>query len=101
MSEEKKDYKDLLERIAEDNNKDLIWLLLGSIISSDTIVDIDTCTNSILMLSGLKEAILRVSENLYTKEEIDKIINFCDDGLRICQQDLDVFTNKSSEKTKE
>lgn len=97
--ENKKDYKDLLERLAVDNAKDLIWLLLGSLISADTVIDIPTCENSILMLTELKGALDRLTPGLYTDEEISKIRDYCNDGLEICNQDLEVFkSNEAADK---
>lgn len=97
--ENKRDYKDLLERLAADNAKDLIWLLLGSLISADTVIDIPTCENSILMLTELREALDRLTPGLYTNEEIYKIRDYCDEGLKICNQDLEVFkSNEAANK---
>lgn len=97
--ENKKDYKDLLEKLAADNAKDLIWLLLGSLISADQVVNIPTCENSIFMLTELKKAVDRLTPGLYTDEEITKIKNYCDDGLEICNQDLEVFKkNEAADK---
>lgn len=96
MEENKRDYKDLLERLAADNAKNLIWLLLGSLISADTVIDIQTCENSILMLTELKGALDKLTPGLYTDEEVSKIRDYCDDGLKICNQDLEVFRNNEA-----
>lgn len=100
MEEVKKDYKDLLEKLAEDGSKDLIWLLLGSLISADTIVSVKTCNNSITMLNELLDAIEKVSDSLYTKEEKDKIREFCNNGIKICNQDLEIFLENEKESNK-
>ena len=91
--EEKKenDYKDLLEKLAKDNAKDLVWLLLGSLVSADTLTNAEACKNSIMMLNKLSEAIDRVSPNLYTSDEISSIKQHCVEGVEICQQDLEDF----------
>ena len=99
MEENKRDYKDLLEKLATDNAKDLIWLLLGSLTSADQVIDIPTCENSILMLTELREALDRLTPGLYTDEEISKIRDYCNDGLEICNQDLEVFkSNEAANK---
>ena len=94
--ENKKDYKDLLEKLAADDAKDLIWLLLGSLISADQVVDIPTCENSILMLTELKGALDRLTPGLYTDKEISKIRDYCNEGLEICNRDLEVFKNNEA-----
>lgn len=96
MEENKRDYKDLLEKLATDNAKDLIWLLLGSLISADQVIDIPTCENSILMLTELREALDRLTPGLYTDEEISKIREYCNNGLDICNQDLEAFRNNEA-----
>lgn len=95
--EKKNNYKDLLEKLAEDNNKDLIWLLLGSLISADTLISPEACKNSINMLNELSESIGNVSDNLYSQEEKERIQKYCSDGLEICRQDLENFENGEQE----
>ena len=93
---EKFNIKDLLETIAREDNKHLLWLILGSLISADTLVDADSCLKSSLMLKELKNVIQEISGDLYTQEEKDEVIKFCNDGLNICQRDLENF--KANEK---
>ena len=93
---QKQDYAKLYEQLARDNAKNLVWLLLGSLISADNLTNIETCENSIEMLSNLKEAIDRVPDGLYTSEEISEIKKHCDDGVEICKQDLETFKNNEN-----
>jgi hypothetical protein len=51
------------------------------------------------MLTELKKAVDRLTPGLYTDEEITKIKNYCDEGLGICNQDLEVFKkNEAADK---
>ena len=93
----KNNYEDLLKKLAEDNNKDLIWFLLGSLISADTLISPEACRNSINMLNELSESIGNVSDDLYSPEEKEKIQKHCSDGLEICRQDLENFENGEQE----
>lgn len=90
-SKPKNDYKDLLEKLADDDKKELIWFLIGSLISADTLTSIDSCKNSISILEELGESIDRVSDSSYTQEEKDAIKDHCIKGLEICRQDLEMF----------
>ena len=92
QKEVKNDYKDLLEKLAEDGKQDLIWMLLGSLISADTLTSKEACENSIMMLTELRDAVERVGENVYTAEEKEKIKQQCTNGIEICKQDLEIFT---------
>lgn len=85
------DYKDLLEKLAQDNSKNLIYLLIGSLISADTLVGQESCENSIFMLTKLKESLKLVDPDYYTAEEIAALDKYCNDGLEIAQRDLEIF----------
>lgn len=87
----KNDYKDLFERLAEDNSKDLIWFLLGSLISADTLTSIESCKNSMTILEDLNEAIDRTSDKSYTSEEKREIQKYCNNGIEICKKDIEIF----------
>lgn len=97
----KQDYASLLEQLAREgeDSKSLVWLLLGSLVSADTLTSVEACENSINMLTNLSEAITRVPEGLYTSEEISNIQKHCTDGIEICKTDLKTLeSNEGSNK---
>ena len=91
MKENKKDFGNLLEKLAYNNSKDLVWFILGSLISSDTVIDLKTCEESILILNELEQSLEKLTPGLYTDEEIARIKDFCKNGLSVCNQELEIF----------
>lgn len=87
--EKENDFKDLLEQIKKDGNIDLVWLLIGHLISSDTLVNSETCNKSISTLNKIIDAVDRTTE--YTEEEKEKIKKYCIDGLDICNKELERY----------
>lgn len=51
------------------------------------------------MLKELKDVIQEISSDLYTQEEKDEVIKFCNDGLNICQRDLESFRANEKQET--
>jgi hypothetical protein len=54
------------------------------LISSDTLLTVKDCENSITRLKELLEVI---PQSDLTDEEKEKTINFCNEGIEICERD--------------
>ena len=68
------------------NKENLLHMLFGRLISSDTLTNADDCKNSIDLLEKFKEAIPDTEI-----EDKDKWLSFIDDGLEIVRSDLENF----------
>ena len=86
-----KSFKDLFEELAKKDNKYLIWFLLGSLISADTLINVESCEKSIEMLNDIANSIDDLSDLYYSKEEREEIKKYCLNGLNICNRDLENF----------
>jgi hypothetical protein len=73
--------KNLLNTLKESG---MLYFYLVSLISSDILLSVDDCDNSIKKLQELDEMI--PSSNL-NNDEKEKIHNFCVEGINICETD--------------
>lgn len=67
---------------------DMIWFYLGSLISADNLLCVEDCNIAIELLNKTIEAI---PETNFNEEEKEKIIKYCNDGLKICEADKKEF----------
>lgn len=72
---------DLLNKLKESG---MLYFFLVSLISADTLVTVKDCESSIAMLKELLEVI---PQSNLTDEEKEKTIQFCEEGLEICERD--------------
>jgi len=72
---------DLLNKLKESG---MLYFFLVSLISSDTLLTVKDCENSITRLKELLEVI---PQSDLTDEEKEKTINFCNEGIEICERD--------------
>lgn len=72
---------DLLNKLKESG---MLYFFLVSLISSDTLLTAKDCENSITRLKELLEVI---PQSDLTDEEKEKTINFCNEGIEICERD--------------
>lgn len=72
---------DLLNKLKESG---MLYFFLVSLISSDTLLTVKDCENSITRLKELLEVI---PQSDLTDEEKEKTINFCNEGIAICERD--------------
>lgn len=78
---------DLLNRLKESG---MLYFFLVSLISSDTLLTVKDCENSITRLKELLEVI---PQSDLTDEEKEKTINFCNEGIEICERDKEKLEN--------
>jgi hypothetical protein len=73
------------EKLQEILSSDLVWLYLGSLISSDVLISKEKCIESLEKLNFIKDNI----DKLELSEELkNKIINYSIKGIDIVNQDL-------------
>ena len=87
--------KDFIEKVNEDG---LIYLILVSLISADTLLTAEDCETSIEYLKELQENIPLTSLPDSKKEEY---LEFCKKGLDICEGDLLRFKNQQNDEKKD
>lgn len=72
---------DLLNKLKESG---MLYFFLVSLISSNTLLTVKDCENSITRLKELLEVI---PQSDLTDEEKEKTTNFCNEGIAICERD--------------
>lgn len=77
----------IIERFAKD---ELLNLILVSLISSDTLIDIESCEKSLSKMLMYKEEIK--TANIENKDFYVKMI---DDGIEIIERDLKTFKEEN------
>jgi len=75
----------LLNKLKENG---LIWLYLGSLISSDNLLCPDDCDRTISLLN---DTINAIPETDFTDEDKEKILEYCRNGIEICESDKKEF----------
>lgn len=66
---------------------DRIWLLLGTLISSDTITDPESADTSKSILTELKDALDSMDDGYIDDDIKRKIKKYIEDGINICEND--------------
>jgi len=69
-------------------NNGLLWLYFGTLISSDNILTVEDCDRSIELLKQTKKAI---PNSEISEEEKKELLQFCDNGIKICEADKNNF----------
>ena len=89
----KDEYIKLFEKCEKEGAMNLIYFLMGSLLSSDTMVDIESCENSIreftVILDALKEA--SISEDLR-----NLLTEIAENGIQIGKRDRAFFAGEES-----
>lgn len=75
----------LLNKLKE---KNMIWLYLCSLISADSLLCPEDCDRAISLLN---DTISAISETDFTEEDKEKILEYCKNGLEICEADKKEF----------
>lgn len=66
----------------------MIWLYLGSLISADSLLCPDDCDRVIKLLN---DTINAIPETDFTDEDKEKILEYCKNGIEICEADKKEF----------
>lgn len=82
----KENLVELLNEIKD--NEMALSLLFVSLISSDTLLSSKDCEKSIEYIKEMKEAL---PKSELTEEKKNKYLDFCNQGLEICERDLKTF----------
>jgi hypothetical protein len=77
--------KELLNKLKENG---MIWHYLGALISADNLSNVEDCDRSIMLLN---DTIKAMPETEFSDDEIKKIIQYCKDGIEICEHDKKLF----------
>ena len=80
------DIKNTVERLYQDN---LLWLILGALISADTLIDKESCEKSLNKLSEYEQQTTIAHIN---QEEKMQILEFIRNGKKIVENDLKIFS---------
>lgn len=75
----------LLNKLKE---KDMIWFYIGSLISADSLLCPEDCDRAISLLN---DTINAVPETDFTDEDKEKILEYCRNGIEICEADKKEF----------
>ena len=79
-----------IELLESTEKNGMIWLILGSLISADSLMTVDECDKNLEICTSLLEA----AENANLKEK-DKIIKYLKDGVEIIKRDREELLNKN------
>lgn len=74
-----------LDKLIKD---DMFYLYVCSMVSADTLIDIETCEDMLKRIQRLKDSI--TTSELKT----DKIVEYIDDAEKIIINDLEMFKNR-------
>lgn len=77
------------------NSKELRYLFMVSLISSDNLIDVESCKANIADMSFIKDNIDLITTDDEIKKETLKYIN---DGLKIAKRDLKCFEKSKNSK---
>lgn len=91
LTELEKGLIEFLNRIKENG---IIWLVLVSLISADTLLTVKDCDNSIKVLTDIMNVI---SETDYDEKDEETILKYCKDGIEICERDKNDFLKNKKE----
>ena len=80
--------KEIIKRLSDIFNSEFKYLYFGSLISSDNVVDINSCENAI---KNIKFIIEHISEFDIDDDSRTEIHKFMLNGLDIVKQDLEYF----------
>lgn len=83
--------------IEELHNNGLIYLVFASLISSDTLLGLDDCENSLNILTKYNEELKNANIDAESKQKYQKFIN---DAFEIVNRDLKSFKNKMETNSK-
>ena len=75
----------LLNKLKENG---MIWFYLGSLISADSLLCPDDCDRAIILLN---DTINAIPETDFTDEDKEKILEYCRNGIEICEADKKEF----------
>jgi recombinational DNA repair protein RecR len=80
--------RNLIEKLKE---KNILYFVLASLISSDSNISIEEINNNMKSLQSFKDMILEAN---LEQEEKEKLLNICNDGVKILKKDLLTFGGK-------
>lgn len=80
--------RNLIEKLKE---KNILYFVLASLISSDSNNSIEEINNNMKSLQSFKDMILEAN---LEQEEKEKLLNICNDGVKILKKDLLTFGGK-------
>ena len=83
--------------IEELHNNGLIYLVFVSLISSDTLLGLNDCENSLNTLTKYNEELKNANIDAESKQKYQKFIN---DAFEIVNRDLKSFKNKMETNSK-
>jgi len=83
--------------IEELHKNELIYLVFASLISSDTLLGLDDCENSLNRLTKYNEDLKNANIDTESKQKYQKFIN---DAFEIVNRDLKNFKNKMETHSK-
>ena len=84
--------KDRLKKLIKNiKDKDLLYFFMGSAISADTLLSNEACEKS----KELLQLIIETTPELdLSEEERNKIIDYCNRGIDICDNEINNFKNE-------
>ena len=85
------DINERIKRLSEIFNSEMRYFYLGSMISSDNLVDVESCKNAIEKATFIIEHIDDFV--LDDVEDRKQILGYAQNGLEIALQDLEIFKN--------
>lgn len=79
------------------HEKGLVYLVFASLISSDTLLSLNDCENSLKNLIKYNEALKNANIDTESKQKYQKFIN---DAFEIVNRDLKIFKNQTETNSK-
>ena len=87
----KEEYIILLEKCEKEGVMDLVYFLMGSLLSSDTMIDIESCERSIREFTAILEALKEAS---VSDTHRSQLVEIAETGIRVGEQDRAIFAGE-------
>lgn len=87
----KEEYIILLEKCEKEDAMDLVYYLVGSLLSSDTMIDIESCERSIREFTAILEALKEAS---VSDTHRSQLVEIAETGIRVGEQDRAIFAGE-------
>lgn len=87
----KEEYIILLEKCEKEDAMNLVYYLVGSLLSSDTMIDIESCERSIREFTAILEALKEAS---VSDTHRSQLVEIAETGIRVGEQDRAIFAGE-------
>lgn len=87
----KEEYIILLEKCEKEDAMDLVYYLVGSLLSSDTMIDIESCERSIREFTAILEALKEAS---VSDTHRSQLVEIAETGIRVGEQGRAIFAGE-------